>query len=98
MKHHPRLPQQDDPLRPRPVDMIDPRQELVKLAALIDRKVFERAWAGFFPSGKGRPATEPRLVAGLLWLQHAWRLSDEAVVARCVETPCYQHFTGGAAC
>jgi len=64
MKHRPRLPEQDDLLRPRLVDMIDPR---LKLAALIDREVFDRDWAGFFPSGKGRPATEPRLVAGLLY-------------------------------
>jgi IS5 family transposase len=74
--------------------MIDGRHELVKLAALIDWEVFEREWAGFFPSHKGRPATEPRLVAGLLYLQHAYRLSDEAVVARWVENPYYQHFTG----
>lgn len=33
MKHRPRLPEQDDLLRPRLVDMIDPRHELVKLAA-----------------------------------------------------------------
>jgi IS5 family transposase len=33
-------------------------------------------------------------VAGLLYLQHAFRLSDEAVVARWVENPYYQHFTG----
>ena len=56
--------------------------------------MFEREWAGFFPSGKGRPATGPRLVAGLLYLQHAYRLSDEAVVARWVENPYYQHLTG----
>lgn len=94
MKHRPRPPEQDDLLRPRLVDMIDPRHELVKLAGLIDWQVFEREWAGFFPSHKGRPATEPRLVAGLLYLQHAYRLSDEAVVARWVENPYYQHFTG----
>jgi transposase, IS5 family len=94
MKHRPRLPEQDDLLRPRLADMIDQRHELVKLAALIDWEVFEREWAGFFPSGKGRPATEPRLVAGLLYLQHAYRLSDEAVVARWVENPYYQHLTG----
>jgi IS5 family transposase len=94
MKHRLRPEEQDDLLRPRLVDMIDPRHELVKLAALIDWEVFEREWAGFFPSGKGRPATEPRLVAGLLYLQHAYRLSDEAVVARWVENPYYQHFTG----
>jgi IS5 family transposase len=94
MKHRPRAEEQDDLLRPRLVDMIDHRHELVKLAALIDWEVFDREWAGFFPSGKGRPATEPRLVAGLLYLQHACRLSDEAVVARWVENPYYQHFTG----
>jgi IS5 family transposase len=94
MKHRPRPPEQDDLLRPRLVDMINQRHELVKLAALIDWEVFEREWAGFFPSGKGRPATEPRLVAGLLYLQHAYRLSDEAVVARWVENPYYQHLTG----
>ncbi len=94
MKHRPRAEEQDDLLRPRLVDMIDPRHELVKLAGLIDWEVFEREWAGFFPSHKGRPATPPRLVAGLLYLQHACRLSDEAVVARWVENPYYQHLTG----
>lgn len=94
MKHRSRPPEQDDLLRPRLIDMIDPRHELVKLAALIDWEVFEEQWSGFFPSGTGRPATPPRLVAGLLYLQHAFRLSDEAVVARWVENPYYQHFTG----
>ena len=74
--------------------MIDPQHELVKLAGLIDREVFERERAGFFPSQKGHPATEPRLVAGLLYLQHACRLPDEAVVARRVGNPCCQHLTG----
>jgi IS5 family transposase len=93
MKHRPRSPEQDDLLRLRLIDLIDPQHELVKLAGLIVWEVFEREWAGFFPSGKGRPATEPRLVAGLLHLRHAYRLSDEAVVARWVKNPYYQHFT-----
>jgi transposase, IS5 family len=42
------------------------RHELVTLAALIDWEIFEREWAGFFPSSTGRPATSPRLVTGLL--------------------------------
>ncbi len=33
-------------------------------------------------------------MAGLLYLQHAYRLSDETVVARWVENPYYQHLTG----
>ena len=94
MKHRPRPPEQDDLLRPRLVDLIDLRHELVTLAALIDWEFFEREWSGFFPSSTGRPAASPRLVAGLLYLQHAFRLSDEAVVARWVENPYYQHFTG----
>ena len=73
---------------------MDLRHGLVALAALIDWDFFEREWAGFFPSETGRPATSPRLVAGLLYLQHAFRLSDEAVVARWVENLYFQHFTG----
>ena len=64
------------------------------MTALIDWEVFEREWAGLFPSTNGRPATPPRLVAELLYLQNAYRLSDEAIVARWVENPYYQHFTG----
>jgi IS5 family transposase len=94
MKPHPRAEEQDDLLRPRLTDMIDLRHELSKLEKLIDWEFFETEWAGFFPSTTGRPATSPRLVAGLLYLQHAYRLSDEAVVARWVENPYYQHFTG----
>ncbi len=68
MKHRPRPPEQDDLVRPRLVDLIDLRHELVKLAGLIDWDFFERKWSGFFPSTTGRPATSPRLVAGLLYL------------------------------
>ncbi|KMK66013.1 Transposase domain (DUF772) [Puniceibacterium sp. IMCC21224] len=94
MKHRSRPEEQDDLLRPRLVDMIDMRHELVKLADLIDWEFFDREWAGFFPSATGRPATPPRLVAGLMYLQHAYRLSDEAVIARWVDSPYVQHFTG----
>ena len=94
MKHRPRPPEQADLLRPRLVDMINGRHELVRLTMLIDWAWFEREWAGFFPSHEGRPAAHPRLVAGLLYLQHAYGLSDEAVLARWVENPYFQHFTG----
>ena len=94
MKPIKRPPEQDDLLRARLVEMIDMRHELVKLATLIDWDVFEREWAGFFPSHTGRPASVTRLVAGLLYLQHAFALSDEAVVARWAENPYWQHFCG----
>jgi IS5 family transposase len=94
MKHRNRPREQEDLLRPRLVDLIDMRHELVKLAALIDWEFFDQEWAGFFPSTTGRPATSPRLVAGLMYLQHLHGLSDEAVVDRWVENPYFQHFTG----
>ena len=87
-------PEQDDLFRARLVEMIEMRHELVKLAELIDWEIFDREWGGFFPSHTGRPATPPRLVAGLLYLQHAFALSDEAVVARWAENPYWQHFCG----
>ena len=85
---------QEDLFQPRLVDIIDMTHELVRLERLIDWDFFEQEWAGFFPSHTGRPATSPRLVAGLLYLQHAYALSDEAVVARWIENPYYQHFCG----
>ena len=70
------------------------RHELVTLAALIDWEFFEREWSGFFVLDGSAGDLAPRLVAGLLYLQHAFRLSDEAVVARWLENLYYQHFTG----
>src|SRR5690349_17620738 len=64
MKHRPHSPGHADPTRPRLLDMIDTRHELVRLAALIDWSWFEEHWAGFFPSPEGRPALHPRLGRG----------------------------------
>ena len=47
-------------------DLIDMRHELLQLAALIDREFFQTQWAGFLASHTGRPATSPRLLAGML--------------------------------
>jgi IS5 family transposase len=49
---------------------------------------------GFFPSQRGRPAIAARLVAGLLYLQHTFALSDEEVVWRWVENSYWQLFCG----
>lgn len=76
------------------VSLINLEHPLVKLAALIDWEVFEAQWAGFFPSKTGRPATPPRLIAGLLYLQHTFALSDEALIWTWVENPYWQHFCG----
>lgn len=75
-------------------ELINLEHPLVKLAALIDWEVFQTQWAGFFPSKTGRPATPPRLIAGLLYLQHTFALSDEALIWSWVENPYWQHFCG----
>lgn len=85
---------QDDLLRNELANLIDQRHPLVKLAGRIDWPVFEREWGELFASTTGRPAAPPRLIAGLLYLQHAYNLSDEAVLERWVENVYYQHFCG----
>ncbi len=75
-------------------ELINSDHGLVKLAALIDWNTFETEWAGFFPSKTGRPATPPRMIAGLLYLQHTFALSDEALIQTWVENPYWQHFCG----
>lgn len=42
----------------------------------------------------GRPALSVRLLAGLLYLKHAYNESDESVCARWAENPYWQYFCG----
>ena len=74
--------------------MISPKHPLVKLAAVIDWDEIGQSFGAHFESRLGRPALSPRLVAGLLYLQHAYDCSDEAVINTWVENPYFQHFTG----
>jgi IS5 family transposase len=48
----------------------------------------------YLPSQKGRPALPPRLVAGLLYLQHTYALSDEMVIRAWLENPYWPVFAG----
>ena len=75
-------------------ELINLKHPLVKLAELIDWSVFETRWAEFFPSKTGRPASAPRLIAGLLYLQHTFACSDEDLLWTWVENPYWQHFCG----
>lgn len=67
---------------------------LIKLANTLDWSVIEKAFSGLFVSTRGRPALPPRLVADLLYLQHAFSASDETVVNTWLENPYWQYFTG----
>lgn len=75
-------------------ELINLKHPLVKLGELIDWSVFETRWAEFFPSRTGRPASSPRLIAGLLYLQHTFACSDEDLIWTWVENPYWQHFCG----
>lgn len=90
----PSQPQTAELFRPRLDEQINMRHPLVKLAALIDWSEIERSFAVSFTSGRGRPALPPRLIAGLLYLQHTFDASDEAVVNTWVENPYWQFFCG----
>ncbi len=76
------------------IEMLNPKHPLVKLADVIDWPTIEQSFGAHFASPRGRPALPPRLVAGLLYLQHAYDCSDEAVVNTWIENPYFQYFTG----
>ncbi len=94
MPPQPKVPKPDELLRPRLDEQINMSHPLVRLAALMDWDKIERSFAAHFTSWRGRPALSPRLVAGLLYLQHANDASDEAVVATWLENPYWQYFCG----
>lgn len=87
-------PQSNDLFRQRLDELVNLQHPLARLAQHIDWRVFEEKWAGHFKSSRGRPATSPRLIAGLLYLQHTFALSDEDVVWGWVENPYWQLFCG----
>lgn len=66
----------------------------MRLADLMNGERLDASMGESFVSGKGRPATLPRLLAGLLYLRHAFDVSDEEVVWQWVENPYWQVFTG----
>ena len=75
-------------------EQINMKHPLVRLAELIDWDRLSTSMSESFVSRRGRPASSPRLIAGLLYLQHAFDLSDEEVVWQWVENPYWQVFTG----
>jgi IS5 family transposase len=61
---------------------------------MIDWSAIDRVASESVAPRLGRSPIRPRLIAGLLYLQHAFDLSDEEVVALWVENPSWQVFTG----
>ncbi|MDB5745141.1 MAG: transposase, family [Polaromonas sp.] len=94
MGPRPHAPQTDELHRPRLDEQLKMSHPLVRLANLMNWDEIERSFGAHFASSRGRPALSPRLVAGLLYLQHANDASDEAAVATWLENPYWQYFCG----
>lgn len=94
MRAHTPIPQTEELFRQRLDEQLKMSHPLVVLSKLINWELIERHFSVHFVSSRGRPALPPRLVAGLLYLQHANDASDEAVVATWLENPYWQYFCG----
>src|SRR5215470_1769853 len=85
----------EDLFRARLDQIINPKHELVRLAAEIDWAWIDGQIAPLY-SEHGRPAVPTRFMIGLLLLKHIYALSDEGVCERWVYDPYFQYFTGEA--
>jgi IS5 family transposase len=89
--------QERDLFRARLDEMIDMSHPLVRVSeAMPWETLIESVGESLplVPVGPGRRPLPARLVLGLLYLKHAYDLSDEAVCARWLENPYYQYFCG----
>jgi IS5 family transposase len=74
--------------------IVNPLHPLVILAGKINWDRFEKELGSRFCETNGAPAKPIRLMVGLHYLKHAYRLSDEKTVEGWVENPYWQHFSG----
>jgi transposase, IS5 family len=73
---------------------IDMDHELVRLAQTINWDAITAEFRPMYCPDNGRPAVPTRLMAGLQFLKHTFRLSDDQVVHGWVENPYWQFFCG----
>ena len=85
---------QNDLFRVRLEALCDPQHALIRLADTIAWKHLDSQLQEHFCTSNGAPALPTRLVAGLMYLQHTYNLSDEQVVDRWVENGYWQYFCG----
>lgn len=74
--------------------ILNPRHPLVVLANKIDWARFDATLQECYSPDFGRPAKNVRLMVGLLYLKHAFNVSDEDLPRRWVENPYWQYFCG----
>ena len=85
---------QDDLFKVRLVDIVNPQHPLVEMKDIIDWPLLDQELGHEFCATNGASALPTRLMVGLMYLQHTFNLSDEAVVERWVESPYWQYFCG----
>ena len=73
--------------------LVDPTHELCILSTEIDWSGLEKNLKSFYAED-GRPSVPIRKMVGLMYLKSTYNLSDESVVARWIENPYWQYFTG----
>src|SRR5262245_408425 len=85
---------QTDLFKARLDQIINMGHELVRLAQAIDWAFLETSFGAAYSDVAGQPPLATRLMAGLAILKHMFDLSDEALCARFLESPCFQYFCG----
>ena len=90
----PRNDRQKDLFRPSLDQITDLEHPMVRLTGEIDWEFLSGRCSSVCAEGSGQPPLPTRLVAGLLILKHMHELSDEALCARWLESPYFQHFCG----
>ena len=73
---------------------IDMNHELVVLSNQIDWSEVESDFSEYYCADNGRPSVPIRTVVGMMLLKSIYNLSDEGVIARWLENPYMQYFTG----
>ena len=76
------------------VNIIDTGHPLVVLGGKINWAIFEEQLGATYNQAVGAPGINTRLMVALHYLKYQYNLSDETVVARWVENPYWQHFSG----
>src|SRR5512142_2302781 len=94
----PRRPSSEEPqgelFRVELAQLIDLNHSLARLTGGVDWAQFDAAFAPLYDEGNGRPAIPTRLMVGLHYLKHVFKLSDEDVVRQWVENPYWQYLCG----
>jgi transposase, IS5 family len=73
---------------------LNPKDEWVILADLIDWAAVEAEYSALFPSRRGRPAVSARQALGALVIQKRMQLSDRDLVKEIARNVSYQYFIG----